>query len=175
MNLISDFDLATLLAVGILGFYSIIALAIFLYRLSNISKFYQEELRTLDRLLKNQDLSFEAYFKPCEGSMKKLEIYYNEASKNLSEGLTWLSIIATTSPFIGLFGTVVSIYFTLISLNGNGDITQIASPIGHALIATASGIISAILAYTFHLIVKRKVFECLNILESQIKIISNEK
>ena len=175
MNFILDFDLATLLAVGILTFYSIIALAIFLYRLSNISRFYQEELKTLDRLLKNQDLSFEAYFKPCEGSIKKLEIYYNEASKNLSEGLTWLSIIATTSPFIGLFGTVVSIYFTLISLNGSGDITQIASPIGHALIATASGIISAILAYTFHLIIKRKVFESLNILESQIKIISYEE
>lgn len=116
MNLILDFDLATLLAVGILAFYSIIALAIFIYRLSNISKFYQEELKSLDRLLKNQDLSFESYFKPCEGSKTKLEIYYNEAGKNLSEGLTWLSIIATTSPFIGLFGTVVSIYFTLISL-----------------------------------------------------------
>lgn len=175
MGVFIDFDLATLLAVGILVFYSIVALAIFLYRFSNLSIFYSRELKSLDRLIKNQDLYFESYFKPCEGSIKKLEIFYNEASKMLSEGLTWLSIIATTSPFIGLFGTVISIYLTLVSLGDNSSISQISSPIGHALIATAAGIISAVLSYTFHLIIKRKVYECLNILESQIKILTNEK
>lgn len=175
MNIFVDFDLATLVAVGILAFYSIVALAIFLYRFSNLSSFYTRELKSLDKLLKNNSLSFESYFKPCEGSINKLEIFYNEASKTLSEGLTWLGIIATTSPFIGLFGTVISIYLTLISLGDNSSISQISSPIGHALIATAAGIISAVLAYTFHLIIKRKTYECLNILESQIKILTNEK
>lgn len=175
MFFLKDFDLATLLAIFVLAIYAIFALAIFLYRYSNISKFYYIELNSLDNLLKNQGLAYDAYFKPCEKSEVKLNIFFNESSKSLSEGLTWLSIIATTSPFIGLFGTVVSIYFTLISLGSGADISQISSPIGHALIATASGIITAILAYTFHLIIKRKIFECLNVLESQIKILINEE
>lgn len=174
MNLIFDFDLATLIAVFTLVLYSLISLTIFIYRITNLNSFYNKELKTLDLLLKNQALGFESYFKPCEGSNSKLKIYLNDANKTLSEGLTWLSIIASTSPFIGLFGTVVSIYFTLINLDGSGNISQIASPIGHALIATAAGIYSAIMAYSFHSIVRRKIFECLNILESQFDIL-NEK
>lgn len=175
MSFFHDYDLATLFAVIVLFFYCVVALSIFLYRLSNVTRFYNFELSVLDVLLRGQELPYDAYFKPCEGLNVKLNIFYNEASKSLSEGLTWLSIIATTSPFIGLFGTVISIYFTLVTIDGSGDISKVASPIGHALVATACGIISAVLSYTFHLIIKRKVYECLNVLESQISILNNEK
>ncbi len=67
-------------------------------------------------------------------------------------GLTWLSIIASTSPYIGLFGTVWAIYHALvqIGLSGQGTLDKVAGPVGEALIMTALGLavaIPAVLAY----------------------------
>jgi biopolymer transport protein ExbB len=63
-----------------------------------------------------------------------------------------LASIGATSPFVGLFGTVWSIYQALISISGSGQIMieQVAGPVGEALIMTAFGLavaIPAVLAY----------------------------
>jgi biopolymer transport protein ExbB len=63
-----------------------------------------------------------------------------------------LASIGATSPFVGLFGTVWSIYHALISISGSGEIMieQVAGPVGEALIMTAFGLvvaIPAVLAY----------------------------
>ncbi|MBZ7987362.1 MotA/TolQ/ExbB proton channel family protein [Campylobacter canadensis] len=171
---LKEFDIATMVAIFVLIFYMIISLAIFLYKIVNLNSFFSCEAKALNSLVKNKELSFDAYLKPCEDSKSKLQVYKNTATRKLSEGLTWLGIIATTSPFIGLFGTVVSIYITLTNLTSTNDISKIANPIGHALIATAAGIICAVLAYTFHLLVKRKIFDCMNVIDSQVKILEDE-
>ncbi|EAJ4000392.1 MotA/TolQ/ExbB proton channel family protein, partial [Campylobacter jejuni] len=51
----------------------------------------------------------------------------------------------------------------------------IAPKISEALVATGCGILVAIPAYTFHLIIKRKAFELLSIIDSEIKVISSSK
>lgn len=63
-----------------------------------------------------------------------------------SYGLTVLSSIGATAPFIGLLGTVWGIYHTLIALSGSGQMTidQVAGPIGEALVMTAFGLVVAI-------------------------------
>jgi len=74
----------------------------------------------------------------------------------LESGLAVLASIGSTSPFIGLFGTVWGIMHALkgISASGSAGLDVVAGPIGEALIATAMGIataIPALLAYNYFL------------------------
>ena len=83
-----------------------------------------------------------------------------------------LSVIASTSPFIGLFGTVIGILETFAKLGSNSSSLGVIAPaISEALVATAAGIFVAIFAYSFHLIMKRKAYELNSILKSQAEVI----
>jgi biopolymer transport protein ExbB len=70
----------------------------------------------------------------------------------LQFGQVLLASIGSTSPFIGLFGTVWGIYHALISISTAGSITieRVSGPVGEALVMTAAGLavaIPAVLAY----------------------------
>jgi biopolymer transport protein ExbB len=70
----------------------------------------------------------------------------------LQSGLWILASIGSTAPFIGLLGTVWSIYQALIGIGSSGSagLDQVAGPIGEALIMTALGLavaIPAVLGY----------------------------
>ncbi len=74
------------------------------------------------------------------------------AQANLEGGLTFLASVGSTSPFIGLFGTVWGIYHALVALSGSSSVVldKVAGPVGEALIMTAAGLfvaIPAVLAY----------------------------
>ena len=80
----------------------------------------------------------------------------SEASINarLASGLPFLATVGATSPFIGLFGTVVGIYRALIAIGlaGSASIDKVAGPVGEALIMTALGLlvaVPAVLAYNY--------------------------
>jgi biopolymer transport protein ExbB len=71
---------------------------------------------------------------------------------HLQFGQVLLASIGSTSPFIGLFGTVWGIYHALAAISAAGTITidKVAGPVGEALIMTAAGLavaIPAVLAY----------------------------
>ena len=73
-------------------------------------------------------------------------------TSRLEYGLTVLASVASSAPFIGLFGTVWGIYHALINIgvSGVGTLDQVAGPVGEALIMTALGLavaIPAVLAY----------------------------
>lgn len=73
-------------------------------------------------------------------------------------GLIVLATIATTSPFVGLFGTVWGIMgaLTQIGATGEAGIEVVAGPIGEALIATGIGIAVAVPAViAFNAFVRR--------------------
>jgi biopolymer transport protein ExbB len=70
----------------------------------------------------------------------------------LQFGQVLLASVGSTSPFIGLFGTVWGIYHALISISSAGSmsIERVAGPVGEALVMTAAGLavaIPAVLAY----------------------------
>ena len=69
--------------------------------------------------------------------------------QRVENGLGVLSVVATASPFIGLFGTVWGIMntFSKISASGNANLGVVAGPISEALFATALGLAAAIPAY----------------------------
>ncbi|THD58633.1 protein TolQ [Phenylobacterium sp.] len=70
-------------------------------------------------------------------------------SARVEDGLGSLAIVATASPFIGLFGTVWGIMhsFQAIALQKNTSLAVVAPSIAEALFATAIGLIAAIPAY----------------------------
>jgi biopolymer transport protein ExbB len=74
----------------------------------------------------------------------------------LESGLAVLATIGSTSPFVGLFGTVWGIMHALkdIGKSGSASLDVVAGPIGEALIATAIGIavaVPAVIGYNFFL------------------------
>ncbi len=73
-------------------------------------------------------------------------------SQRVEEGLGSLAIVATASPFIGLFGTVWGIMnsFQAIALERNTNLSVVAPSIAEALFATAMGLAAAIPAYIFY-------------------------
>jgi len=69
-------------------------------------------------------------------------------------GLAVLASIGTTSPFVGLFGTVWGILHALKSISsaGSASLDVVAGPIGEALVATGIGIavaVPAVLAFNY--------------------------
>lgn len=62
-----------------------------------------------------------------------------------------LALLASTSPYIGLFGTVWHIIAALSGIgSGNLNVGEIAKPIGEALNATLWGLGSALIALISH-------------------------
>jgi biopolymer transport protein TolQ len=70
-------------------------------------------------------------------------------SQRVEDGLDSLAIVATASPFIGLFGTVWGIMhaFQAIAIEKNTNLSVVAPAIAQALFATAVGLAAAIPAY----------------------------
>jgi biopolymer transport protein TolQ len=76
----------------------------------------------------------------------------SEAVTNLERRLTWLATIAATSPFVGLFGTVMGVVDAFHGLGAAGSATlrAVAPGISEALITTAAGLfvaVPAVVAY----------------------------
>ncbi|HEY0437320.1 MAG TPA: protein TolQ [Phenylobacterium sp.] len=78
-----------------------------------------------------------------------LEAAIARESARVEDGLGSLAIVATASPFIGLFGTVWGIMnaFQSIAIQKNTSLAVVAPPIAQALFATAIGLLAAIPAY----------------------------
>jgi biopolymer transport protein ExbB len=75
-------------------------------------------------------------------------------SSRLQDGLAFLATVGSTSPFVGLFGTVWGIYhaLTAIGIAGQASIDKVAGPVGEALIMTAIGLavaVPAVLGYNW--------------------------
>ena len=70
-------------------------------------------------------------------------------SSRVEDGLGSLAIVATASPFVGLFGTVWGIMhaFQSIAIQKNTSLAVVAPSIAEALFATAIGLVAAIPAY----------------------------
>jgi biopolymer transport protein TolQ len=78
-----------------------------------------------------------------------LDSHIARESTRVEEGLGSLAIVATASPFVGLFGTVWGIMhaFQAIAVEKNTSLAVVAPAIAEALFATAIGLAAAIPAY----------------------------
>ncbi len=106
----------------------------------------------------------------------------SEASINarLAGGLPFLATVGATSPFIGLFGTVIGIYRALIAIGiaGSASIDKVAGPVGEALIMTALGLlvaVPAVLAYNYLQARNKRIAETLSGFSTDILANINSK
>ncbi|MBF0142513.1 MAG: protein TolQ [Magnetococcales bacterium] len=111
---------------------------------------------------------------------RAMTVALNREMDNLERGLTFLATVGSTSPFIGLFGTVWGIMNAFRGLAGAKatTLTMVAPGIAEALVATAMGLLAAIpavVAYNKYASDLRRIHqktdnfgaEFLNILERQ--------
>ena len=164
----------TLGVLALLSLYFIVLNWVFIYRYFSLNSWLSKENSSLESLLLGastiNEASFLNSFVKMSSNVRKeiLDLAMLAATKEATKGLSILSIFASTTPFIGLFGTVVSILDTFSHIGQTtGGVSVIASGVSDALIATAAGIFVAIFAYTYHQILKRKSFELVNFIQMQ--------
>ena len=80
------------------------------------------------------------------GAQRALRVAYSREEEKLEKHLPFLATVGSVTPYIGLFGTVIGIMNSFISLAEQSQATlQVVAPgIAEALIATAMGLFAAI-------------------------------
>lgn len=165
-NFLHSSSLISVVVLCWLALYMLLTLWVFFYRWMSISYFCKNEKRSLKMLISGE-LMHPASIVTIQGIVGEkinreiMHIWKHQILQKASKGLTFLAIVASTSPFIGLFGTVIEILEAFFQLGGGGQVAfdVVAPIISKALIATATGILTAIPAYSFHLILKRKLYD----------------
>lgn len=82
-----------------------------------------------------------------EGAQRAMRIARSHELEKLEQHLSFLATVGSTSPYIGLFGTVWGIMTSFHALSGvqqQATIAMVAPGISEALIATAMGLFAAI-------------------------------
>jgi biopolymer transport protein ExbB/TolQ len=166
----------TLTVIGWLALYLFLVLVIFFYRLFSLNSWIKNENNSLNSLIMGGNISTNSSLNSCiERSDSKTSNILNaciEASiKEGKKGLTFLAIVSSTAPFIGLFGTVVSILIAFGHMGNNTSLSLVAPAISEALVATAVGILVAIPAYSFHQILVSKFEDLISTLKMQRDLI----
>ncbi len=83
---------------------------------------------------------------------RSLQLGISEEVTKLEMRMNWLATVASTSPFIGLFGTVWGIIDAFQGLGnaGSASLRAVAPGISEALLTTAIGLVAAIPAAIFY-------------------------
>jgi biopolymer transport protein TolQ len=81
-----------------------------------------------------------------EGALRTMRVALNREVDELEQHLSFLATVGSTSPYIGLFGTVWGIMNSFLALGAvkHASIASVAPGIAEALIATAMGLFAAI-------------------------------
>lgn len=185
-NQIIDFYLishpVTLGVLALLAIYFIVLNWVFFYRYFSLDTWLKNENDSFESLLLGSSSVSEAsylhkFLRVSSTTTKEvLQLGMLSATKEATKGLSLLSVFSSTTPFIGLFGTVVSILDTFTHIGQtSGSMSVISSGVSDALVATAAGIFVAIFAYTYHQILKRKSFEIINFLQMQSDAVLSKK
>ena len=87
-----------------------------------------------------------------EGARRAMQVSQTREVDGLEHNLAFLATVGSTSPYVGLFGTVWGIMESIMSLGGvqSATIAMVAPGISEALIATAMGLFAAIPAVIFY-------------------------
>jgi len=178
LNYLQASNILTLGVLILLSVYFILIIWVYFYKLLTLNSSISTEKNNLDSLLMGESKINNLNIIPKTintNTITKELLEVSEISlvREASSGLTSLSIVSSTAPFIGLFGTVVGILesFAAFASKSKVSFSVIAPVISEALIATAAGIFVAIFAYTFHQLISRKVYTLNTYLKSQINII----
>ena len=182
LNYLTNSSTISIGVLVLLSVYLILTFWIFLYKYFQLSNSIEKEKEEINLLVaRDGKINNLSSIGSCIGetmvSKELLNVCEISLIREASTGISWLSIISSTAPFIGLFGTVIGILesFAKFSTISKVSFSVIAPAISEALVATAAGIFVAIFAYTFHQVITRKVYELNTYIKSQIDIIIARK
>lgn len=117
--------------------------------------------------------------KEVEENRKEAESRYYQFSAKLSRGMGILSFCITSSPLLGLLGTVIGIIesFRVMAEKGISDIHQVSKGIGTALEATALGIVIAVISLLYYTLVNGRVSSLKTYMKSKLSevVLESEK
>lgn len=145
-------------------------------KLSGLASIFQQGYQEFTRLRQHGLQANEVMV----GTDRAMTIANNEQRDQLEKNLSLLATIGSTSPYVGLFGTVWGIMMSFQALGSAQQVTiaMVAPGISEALIATAMGLFAAIpaviaynrfIAKVDHLLNQSDIFqqELMNILSRQ--------
>ncbi len=161
-----------IIVLGWLGFYLFFVFLVFFYKFFQLSSWIKKEEEAFQSMLMSDVFPLSSSIKNCIEKSVNVNKYsfdacIEAAKKKSTRGIVFLSIVASTAPFIGLFGTVVGILSAFQGMQSVSTINMIAPAIADALIATAVGIIVAVPAYSFHQILSKKIEDLISTLKMQ--------
>jgi biopolymer transport protein TolQ len=113
------------------------------YNPNGMEKIFEAGFKEFARLNKQQNIDAKAVL---DGSQRSMRIAMNKEIDYLETNLSFLATVGSTSPYIGLFGTVWGIMnsFRALGTVQQATIAMVAPGISEALIATAMGLFAAI-------------------------------
>ena len=108
-----------------------------------MSSIFEAGFREFNRALQAGGSSTDKIVEECRRAMRVAQM--REVDR-LEQGLATLATIGSTSPYVGLFGTVWGIMSAFMKLGNvqSATLAVVAPPIAEALIATAMGLFAAI-------------------------------
>lgn len=108
-----------------------------------MSSIFEAGFREFNRLSQAGEVTAEKLVDECRRAMRVAQM--REVDR-LEQGLATLATIGSTSPYVGLFGTVWGIMSAFMQIGNMQSVTlaTVAGPIAEALIATALGLFAAI-------------------------------
>lgn len=110
---------------------------------SGMELIFESGFREYARLRKKSGMSGDSVL---QGSQRAMRVALSREIDRLEMHLSFLATVGSTSPYVGLFGTVWGIMNSFLALGGKDNITiaTVAPGIAEALIATAMGLFAAI-------------------------------
>lgn len=113
------------------------------YEPSGMEKIFEAGFKEFARLNKQQNIDAKAVI---DGSQRSMRIAMNKEMDFLETNLSFLATVGSTSPYVGLFGTVWGIMnsFQALGTVQQATIAMVAPGISEALVATAMGLFAAI-------------------------------
>ncbi len=163
-----------------LSLYFIVTFWIWISKHLTLKSWESVEKKSLETLLRgSRNINNASILRNClnaNATRTSLNICKSVAEKKSTSYLAMLSVISSTAPFIGLFGTIVSILNTFNQLGDaqTASLTVIAPAISEALVATAAGIFVAIPAYSAHVLLKRKAYELMSLIQREVDMLTSD-
>jgi biopolymer transport protein TolQ len=113
------------------------------YEAHGMEKIFEAGFKEFARLNKQDNIEPDAVM---EGAQRAMRVALNKEVENLETHLSFLATVGSTSPYIGLFGTVWGIMNSFRALGNvqQATISMVAPGISEALVATAMGLFAAI-------------------------------
>lgn len=113
------------------------------YEPTGMERLFEAGFKEFARLRKQESIDPDAVM---EGTQRAMRVALNKEIELLDTHLSFLATVGSTSPYVGLFGTVWGIMNSFRALGNvqQASIAMVAPGIAEALVATAMGLFAAI-------------------------------